>query len=464
MATPDQTARILVVEDDAEMLDLIREHLEAEGYEVLALGRGAEAVARLRGESFDVVLTDLRMPEVDGMEVLRAARETQAETPVILLTAFGSIQTAIRAIREGAYDYVAKPFSLEEIGLLLDKALEARRLRGENRQLREELAGRYRFHSLLGSSPAMQRVFALARQAAPSDVNVLITGDSGTGKELVARALHFNSPRGARPFVPVNCAAVPAGLLESELFGHVKGAFTGAVGSRRGLFREASGGTLFLDEIGDMAPELQAKLLRVIEERSVRPVGSDEAVSLDVRLVAATNTDLAARIREGRFREDLYYRLAVLPIHLPPLRERKEDIPLLAQHFLQRATAASRKPIQGFTPEAMAALLRHAWPGNVRELENAVERAVALTGGTQVSADALLLEAALTHQPPLTLARFPERPTLRALTDEYAALVLREAGGDKVRAAQILGVSKRTLYRWEGQATPNATSSQSETD
>ena len=305
------------MEDDREMLELVREHLEGEGHTVTPAGLGAEAIARLKAEAFDIVLTDLRLPDVDGMEVLQASREAQREVPVILITAFGTIETAIQAIRQGAYDFVTKPFALDEISLLVGKAWEARRLREENRRLREEVAGRYRLHNLLGRSPAMQSVFALIRQAAPGDANVLITGESGTGKELVAKALHFNSQRADRPFVPINCAAVPASLLESELFGHVKGAFTGAVSSRRGLFREAHGGTLFLDEIGDMAPELQAKLLRAIEDRSVRPVGSDQATPLDVRIIAATNQDLPARIRAGQFRDDLYYRLAVIPIQLP---------------------------------------------------------------------------------------------------------------------------------------------------
>ena len=281
---------------------------------------------------------------------------------------------------------------------------------------------------------------------------------------MVAKALHFNSARAKRPFVPINCAAVPAGLLESELFGHVKGAFTGAVGSRRGLFREANGGTLFLDEIGDMAPELQAKLLRVIEDRTVRPVGSDERLPLDVRLVAATNKDLLTRIREGQFREDLYYRLAVIPIHLPPLRQRKDDIPLLAGHFLQRAAVAAGKPVHGFTPEAMAALLRHFWPGNVRELENVVERAVTLTEEGRVAPDALLLELTSSLQQAVSLAQMTHRPTLRALADEYVSLILQEAGRDKVKAAEILGISKRTLYRWDRQPETRDNLSQTETD
>ena len=444
-----EPCRILLVEDDREMLQLVQEYLEGEGHSVTPAGLGAEAIARLKAEPFDIVLTDLRLPDADGMEVLQAGREIQRDLPVILITAFGTIETAIQAIRQGAYDFVTKPFALDEIGLLVGKAWEARRLREENRRLREEVAGRYRLHNLLGRSPAMQSVFALIRQAAPGDVNVLITGESGTGKELVAKALHFNSPRADRPFVPINCAAVPASLLESELFGHVKGAFTGAVSSRRGLFREAHGGTLFLDEIGDMAPELQAKLLRAIEDRSVRPVGSDQATPLDVRIIAATNQDLPAQIRAGQFRDDLYYRLAVIPIQLPALRDRKEDIPLLAEHFLSRAIAASGKQVLSFTPETMTILLRHAWPGNVRELENVVERAVTLTAGGTIAPEALLLDA--TPAPPsvLTLAQLPGRPTLQELTDEYVALVLQETGGDKARAADMLGISKRTLYRWD---------------
>jgi len=446
-----ERCRILLVEDDPDMLELVREHLESEGHHVAALGRGTEAIARLGAEAFDIVLTDLRLPDVDGMEVLRASRETQREIPVILITAFGTIETAIQAIRHGAYDFVTKPCAMDEISLLVGKAWEAKRLREENRRLREEVAGRYRLHNLLGKSPAMQTVFALIRQAAPSDVNVLITGESGTGKELVAKALHFNSPRAERPFLPINCAAVPVGLLESELFGHVKGAFTGAVGSRRGLFREANGGTLFLDEIGDMAPELQGKLLRSIEDRSIRPVGSDQATSFDARIIAATNQDLPARIRAGQFREDLYYRLAVIPMHLAPLRDRKEDIPLLAEHFLTRAISAAGKPVAGFTPETMAALLRHPWPGNVRELENVVERALTLTAGGPIAPAALLLDGSLTPPTAASLSQLSQRPTLQELTDEYVALVLREAGGDKARAAEILGISKRTLYRRDRQ-------------
>ena len=461
---PEQRHRVLIVEDDPEMLALVGEHLGGEGYAVVGVGRVAEAIAALRSGEFDAVLTDLRLPDADGMDVLRAAREDRRDLPVILFTAFGSIETAIQAIRQGAYDYVTKPFALEEISLLVGKALEQRQLREENRRLREEVAARYRLHNLLGSSPAMQAVFALIRQAAPGDANVLISGESGTGKELVAKALHYNSPRAERPFVPVNCAAIPATLLESELFGHVKGAFTGAVKSRQGLFREAQGGTLFLDEIGDMVPELQAKLLRVVEDRAIRPVGSDEATPVDLRVMAASNKDLLARIREGLFREDLYYRLAVIPIQLPPLRERREDIPLLADHFLRRAADLSGKSIRGFTPGAMASLLRHPWPGNVRELENVVERAVTLAVSDLIPPEALLLNASAAPAPAALLAQAARRPTLDELTTDYISLVLREAGGDKAKAAEILGISKRTLYRWEKQPRARDSVSPTETD
>jgi len=455
---------LLVAEDDAEMLALLQEYLQAEGYAVTAVSSGGEAVARLRAESFDVVVTDLCMPDMDGMEVLRACREIQPDARVILVTAFGSIETAIRAIREGAFDYATKPFRLEEIGLLVARAAEDHRLRAENLRLQQELLRQYRLDNLLGKSPAMQALFALIRQAAKSDASVLILGESGTGKELVARALHYNSVRAKRPFVPVNCAAVPAGLLESELFGHLKGAFTGAVATRRGLMREAAGGTLFLDEIGDMAPELQAKLLRAIEDKAVRPVGSDEAVAVDVRVVSATNRDLGTQVREGQFREDLYYRLAVLPIQIPPLRERREDIPLLAEHFLRQAASATGREALGFAPETMAALLRHPWPGNVRELENVVQRAVALTVTDRLQPDVLLLDlGALAQSPADRLGRMGSRPTLESLAQEYIALVLREVGGDKTRAAEILGISRRTLYRRENKLPADDTTSQTET-
>lgn len=442
-----EPSRILAVEDDPEMLALLQEHLESEGHRVIAVREGAQALQRLRAEPIDLVLTDLKMPNVDGMEVLRAAREGAPDIPVILITAFGSIETAIQAMRQGAYDYVTKPFALEEISLLVAKALETRHLRAENLRLREELEGRYRFENLLGKSPAMQTVFDLIRRVAGGESNVLITGATGTGKELVARAIHFNSSRAKGPFVPVNCAAIPEGLLESELFGHVKGAFTGAVAAHRGLFLGAAGGTLFLDEIASMPLALQAKVLRAIQEREVRPVGGSEVSPVDLRLVAASNRDLKTLVTAGEFREDLYYRLAVIPVHLPPLRERLEDIPLLAEAFLRKYAVSVGRAIKGFSPEAMAQLLTHPWPGNVRELENVVERAVNLCGHEEISAADLSLDAGVAGTG-FSLKGLGPRPTLEELNQAYTAITLEQVNNDKEQAARILGISKRTLYRW----------------
>ena len=442
-----EQVKILVAEDDPEMLALLERHLEREGYRIIAVNGGAPALGRLRTESFDVVLTDLKMPGVDGMEILRASREVQPEARVILMTAYASIDTAIQAIREGAYHYVAKPFRFEEISMVVSKALEDRRLRAENIRLQRELEGRYRFENLLGKSPAMQAVFSLIQRVARGESNVLITGETGTGKELVARAIHFNSRRAKRPFVPVNCAAIPEGLLESELFGHVKGAFTGAVAAQRGLFLEAADGTLFLDEVAALSPPLQAKVLRAIQEREVRPVGGSETIPVDIRLVAASNRDLKALVTAGEFRDDLYYRLAVIPIHLPPLRERGEDIPLLALAFLQKYAAGATRPVQGFSPQAMSCLLAHPWPGNVRELENVVERAVNLCTRDEISAQDLGLNMGPVGTE-FTLKGLGPRPTLRELTRSYVGQILVQAGNDKEQAARVLGVSERTLYRW----------------
>jgi DNA-binding NtrC family response regulator len=436
-------SRILAVEDDPEMLALLQEHLEGEGHRVVAVREGAEALTRLRTEPFDLVLTDLKMPGVDGMEVLRASRGA----PVILITAFGSIETAIQAIRQGAFDYVTKPFALEEISLLVNKALETRRLRAENVRLRQELEGRYRFENLLGKSAAMQAVFDLIRRVAGGESNVLITGATGTGKELVARAIHFNSPKAPGPFVPLNCAAIPEGLLESELFGHVKGAFTGAAVARPGLFQEAAGGTLFLDEIAAMPIALQAKVLRAIQERAVRPVGGNEMSPVDLRLVAASNRNLKAMVEAGEFREDLYYRLAVIPVHLPALRERTEDIPLLAEAFLRKYSVAIGRSIRGFSPEAMMCLLTHPWPGNVRELENVVERAVNLCAHEEISVESLALDSGVAGVG-FVLKGLGPRPSIQELIDAYTAVILEQFTNDKEQSARVLGISKRTLQRW----------------
>lgn len=434
--------KILVVDNDPEMVALLQRHLEGEGWAVAAVTSGREALAALGREELSVVLTDLVMDEVDGLAVLREARASRPGARVILMTAFGSLETAIEAMREGAYDYLTKPFKLPEVSLAVRRALDDQRLREENRRLREEVERRYGFDNLLGRSKPMQAVFEQIRAVAGSEASVLLMGESGTGKELVARAIHWNSPRRDGAFVPVNCAAIPETLLESELFGHEKGAFTGADRKRRGLFAEANGGTLFLDEVGDMPPALQAKLLRALEDKAVRPLGGSAEIRLDFRLITATHRDPLVLVHEGKFREDLYYRLAVIPIRLPSLRERTEDIPLLAGHFLERAATALGKRVEGFSEDAMAWLLQHRWPGNVRELENVVERAVTLTRGPLVTLADLRVEFA-----PMESAEGRLRPTLAELERQYVQRVLEETKGDKRAAAKILGVSVRTLQR-----------------
>ncbi len=436
------TPRILVVDNDAEMVALLARQLGRDGWQVTAVTRGADAVEAMSRDDFDVVLTDLVMERVDGLAVLRAAQRREPAPRVILMTAFGSLETAISAMRHGAYDYLTKPFKLDEATLAVSRALDDRRLREENRRLRAEVEQRFRFDNILGRSKAMQEVFDQIRAVAASDAAVLLLGESGTGKELVAHAIHHNSGRRDGPFVAVNCAAIPEHLLESELFGHEKGAFTGADRARRGLFAEADGGTLFLDEVGDLPGPLQAKLLRVLQDRAVRPVGAAREIQLDVRVIAATHRDLPRLVADGAFREDLYYRLAVIPLRLPSLREREEDIMLLAGHFLERAAAALGKRIDGFDAEATAWLLAHRWPGNVRELENVVERAATLARVPLVTLADLRIEFAAEGPAAGAL-----RPTLAELEDQYIRRVLEETKGDKAAAARILGVSVRTLQR-----------------
>jgi DNA-binding NtrC family response regulator len=435
-------ARILVVDNDPEMVTTLERHLTGEGYDVTVAISGQDALGALARDEFAVVLTDLKMDTVDGLAVLREAQQVQPRARVLLMTAFGSLETAIEAIRQGAYDYLTKPFKLAELTLAARRALEDQRLREENRRLRAEVEQRYGFENLLGRSPAMQLVFEQIRSVADSDAAVLLLGESGTGKELVARAIHWHSPRRDRAFVAVNCGAIPETLLESELFGHEKGAFTGADRKRRGLFAEANGGTLFLDEIADMPLALQAKLLRALQDKVIRPVGGNEEVQLDLRVISATNRELPGLVRDGRFREDLYYRLAVIPIRLPSLRERTEDIPLLAQHFLEGVAARTGRRFDGFSDEAMEWLLKHRWPGNVRELENVVERAATLARGLLVTLADLSTEFVSPQGTEPAL-----RPTLNELESQYIRRVLAETKGDKVAAAKILGISVRTLQR-----------------
>jgi len=454
--------RILFIDDDHVGREIALHNLRKAGYDVTPASDGREGLALFSPGMFDLVVTDLKMPVVDGMKVLETVRRSSPGTPVLVITAFGNIETAVEAMKRGATDFVGKPFLRDQLLLAVEKALEHRRLVEEVRELRIRSGGVER--EIVCASAAMRRLIEMTDRVAATDATVLVTGESGTGKEAVARRIHVRSSRAEKPFVAVNCAAIPGELLESDLFGHRKGAFTGAFRERPGKFRQADGGTLFLDEIGDMAPELQAKLLRAIEDKAVRPVGSDEAVAVDVRVVSATNRDLGTQVREGQFREDLYYRLAVLPVQIPPLRERREDIPLLAEHFLRQAASATGREALGFAPETMAALLRHPWPGNVRELENVVQRAVALTVTDRLQPDVLLLDlGALAQSPADRLGRMGSRPTLESLAQEYITLVLREVGGDKSRAAEILGISRRTLYRRENKLPADDTTSQTET-
>ncbi len=437
--------RILVVDDEEQMRDLLVKVLERKGYQVSVCGNGADALAFLEREPVDLVVTDVRMPGLSGMEALRAIKELNPEIVVIIMTAFGSIDQAVQAVKEGAYDYINKPFKIDEMLLTIEKALEERRLRHEVSALRQELRTRYHFENLIGKSRAMQEIFGLIEQVAGSRSTVMVYGKSGTGKELVAKAIHYNSPRASRAFVAVNCAAIPAELLESELFGHEKGSFTGAIATKVGKFELATGGSLFLDEVGSMRLDLQAKILRALQEREVERVGGTRTIKIDVRVIAATNRDLKKAVEEEAFREDLYYRLNVVPITLPDLKDRQEDIPLLANHFVQKFAQESNPAIREISKEAMAVLMSHAWPGNVRELENVIERAVTLGHGPAVLPTDLPPHLAGGANPlERALAR---EATLEDLERDYIAMILQRTKGHQIRAATILGIDRRTLYR-----------------
>lgn len=437
-------ARLLVVDDDPASCEAVAEGLRAEGFDVTTAFGGTEALTRAREQVLDVVVSDVRMPDCDGLTLLKTLRRETPDLCVILMTAFANVEAALTAIRDGAYDYVSKPLRLEELVLAVRRALDQQRLARENRRFRETLTDRYALANIVGVSRAMLEVFKLVARVAPTRATVLITGESGTGKEVVARAVHFNSPRATGPFVTIHCAGLAESLLESELFGHVRGAFTGAATARRGLFEAGHGGTVFLDEIGDISPSTQAKLLRVVEQQEVKPVGATDSLRIDARLVAATNKDLAGEVRAGRFREDLLYRLNVVHVVLPPLRERREDIAALAAHFLRRYAQDSGKSIAGIAPETLALLEAYAWPGNVRELEHVIERAVAM------SSHAVLLPHDLPSHlvPAAPLAEDATLlPSLDELTRRHLVRVLAATGGNKKRAAEILGVDRRTLYR-----------------
>src|SRR5262245_52650729 len=441
-------ARVLVVDDEQSMRDLLAITLEKQGYDVTVADSGETAVDNIRRTVFDAVITDIKMVKVSGLEVLRVTKDLAPETAVIVITAVGSTETAVEAMKLDAYDYITKPFKLDEINLIVKNALERKRLVEENRYLRKQLQVQYHFDNLVGKSGGMVAVWDTIRKIADSPSTVMITGESGTGKEQVARAIHFNSQRRDKPFISVNCGAIPEALMESELFGHVKGSFTGAIANKVGLFSAVDGGTLFLDEITEIPPLLQVKLLRAIQEREIRRVGDTRETKVDVRLIAASNRDLEQAVSEGVLREDLFYRLNVIPIHLPPLRERRDDIQLLVTHFLQKLGKQLSKEMKAVAPEALAMLERYHWPGNLRELENVIERAMVLSAADVLEAPAL--PDSLRRERPLRGVEIdlPEdgmdlEATLDSIERRYLQRAMDRTGGVQTKAAELLRMTFR---------------------
>jgi len=440
--------RVLVVDDEQSMRDLLAIMLRQTGYDVSLADGGETAIERLKAETFDLVVTDLRMRKVDGLAVLRAAKEHSPRTVVLVVTAYASTETAVEAMKLGAYDYVTKPFKLDELKVTVSNALERRRLQDENLALKRQLHRERGFENFVGRSPKMLEVFETIRKIADSGSTVMITGESGTGKELVAQALHWESGRRDGRFVSVNCGAVPETLMESELFGHVKGAFTGAVANNEGLFAAADGGTLFLDEITEIHQNVQVKLLRAIQERQIRRVGDTKDIKVDARLIAASNRDLGRAMTDGVLREDLFYRLNVIPIHLPPLRDRREDLPLLVSSFIKKLSREVGRTIHGVSPEALAVLEQYHWPGNIRELQNVIERAIVLGSSDVLEPDALplnLRQPRDRHDVPLELPAdgIDLEATLDQIEHRYMRLALERVGGVQTRAAELLRVSFR---------------------
>jgi len=451
LQTQIENMRILIVDDEEVLRDVLETVLRREGFEVLLAASGEEALNVLDGdENVDLVILDIMLPGISGIDTLRSIRVSTPSLPVIVITAFSSIDGAIEAMKHGAYHYIPKPFKNEEVVITVNKALEQRRLSNENERLKEELSEKYAYSNIIGKSEVMRRVFELIRLASPSRSNILIAGESGTGKELVAKAIHHASPRARNAFVTVNSGSLPPELLESSLFGHMKGAFTGAIATKRGLFEVADGGSIFLDEIGNINLETQAKLLRVIQEKEFMRLGSVETVRVDCRIIAATNADLNKLMAEQRFREDLYYRLNVITIQLPPLRRRREDIPLLIAHFLQKYADENKRKVREVTPDAMRILMDHSWPGNVRELENTIERAVVLCTGDRIGPDLLpenLRYPVNTDQPAMTVPA--EGLSLKDAVSRYErAMILQSlelANGVQKRAAELLQLKPSTL-------------------
>ena len=440
--------KVAVVDDDEEMTSLVRDLLKSEGYTVSTYTSVPEALVGFKKNPPHVLLTDLNMRGIDGMMFLKKLQSDFPAIVSIMMTAFGSIETAIQAMNLGAYHYLVKPFQNEELLLLTRRAMERVQLVRENHFLRKELKKDFSVESIIGKSTAMLELFDLIKCISSATANVFISGESGTGKEVVARAIHAQGPRGKRPFIPINCTAIPEQLLESELFGHVRGSFTGAVADKKGLFEEAQRGTLFLDEIGDMSLPLQGKLLRVLQDRQIRPVGGNDLKSIDVRIISATHRNLKTMIKECKFREDLFYRLNVIPIKVPPLRERPLDIPLIADHFIKRFTIENHSRVKGITAAGMTKLVSHPWPGNVRELENVIERAVVLCG-SEVLDEKDVTGSAVESARETFQELYCDNPTLDKLEERYIKLILAQFGNKKDAAAKVLGVNRRTLYRKE---------------
>jgi DNA-binding NtrC family response regulator len=428
--------RILIVDDEEIVRESLSGWLEKDGYFVATAADGPAGLDTLREGPWSIMLVDLKMPGMDGLQVLEAARKLQPDLSVVMITAYATVETAVKAIKLGATDYIVKPFDPEELSLLIQKVVAQQAVVRENVMLRKALRRSYQFHDIVSVSPAMTKALELARVAAQTSSTLLVLGESGTGKELLARAVHAESPRRDAPFVPVSCAALPDTLLESELFGHERGAFTGAVARRKGTFEAANGGTLFLDEIGDISPKLQLDLLRVLEDRRFCRVGSTEQIEVDVRIIAATNRDLKQAVTAGHFREDLFYRLNVIPITLPPLRERREDLPVLVDSLLEQLSVTLKRPIDGVSHEGMAMLMAYTFPGNVRELRNILERAMVVASGPFIEAADLNLPSA--HQ--------PTDDSLESIEHQHIARVLEQSGGNVSQAARVLGIDRVTLY------------------
>lgn len=454
----DTKGHILVVDDDQEMVSLISDFLMASNYKVNSFSQATEAIRHLKEleskkKYVDLVISDINMPELSGIDLIRNLHRTQPNLPIILITAFGSVDSAVDAIRAGAFDYVIKPFQLAELNVSIDRAMRFRTLQKENITLRKEVTKTWNYKNIIGKNPRMKEILDLIPRIANANTNVLITGESGTGKEVIAKSIHDSGNRARKPFVPINCSSIPDQLLESELFGHIKGSFTGAIQNKKGLFEEAQGGTLFLDEIGDLDLSLQAKLLRVLQERKIKAVGDNSYREVDVRILAATHKDLKQLCKEGKFREDLYYRLSVLPIELPPLRERKEDIPALADYFLEKYSAINSSLARAFTKATMEAMVNRNWEGNVRELENVIERAVVLCPSELIPESYIgnpLDSNTSVKSPEVQLSTLTDdMPTLEDLERRYIRRVLDHTNDRKEKAAKILGINRRTLYRKE---------------